>query len=74
VVLNPPYGKRLDTPSDSRQLYQDIGRKLRSDFKGWRFGILTPPGDPMTRLDLEGRQHALFHGGLGLTLTVGHIR
>jgi putative N6-adenine-specific DNA methylase len=74
VVLNPPYGKRLDTPRDSRQLYQEIGRKLRSDFKGWRFGILMPPGDPGTRLDLEGRQHALFHGGLGLTLTVGHIR
>ena len=41
IVLNPPYGKRLD--ADAPKLYADIGKKL-SEFRGCVVAILAPKG------------------------------
>ncbi len=41
IVLNPPYGKRLD--ANAPKLYADIGKKL-SEFKGCTVAILAPKG------------------------------
>lgn len=39
LVMNPPYGERL-RPEDMENLYRNIGRWLKSDFKGWHAWIL----------------------------------
>lgn len=74
LVLNPPYGRRLAAPDDSRKLYREIGRKIRRDFKGWRFAVLSPAAGLDEQLRLKGRRLPLFHGGLDLILIIGDIR
>ncbi|MDE7380742.1 MAG: RNA methyltransferase [Muribaculaceae bacterium] len=39
LVMNPPYGERL-RPEDMETLYRNIGRWLKTDFKGWHAWIL----------------------------------
>lgn len=70
VVLNPPYGARLEEGRPLGPLYRAIGQVLRSRFAGWRVGLVTsepslahatalpflPPGPPVP------------HGGLRVTL------
>nr|NJM04351.1 hypothetical protein [Desulfobacula sp.] len=42
IVLNPPYGKRLGEKTGPKALYREIEKKLLSDFKGWRLGLILP--------------------------------
>ncbi len=39
LVMNPPYGERL-RPEDMENLYKNIGKWLKSEFKGWHAWIL----------------------------------
>jgi len=39
VILNPPYGKRIEK---SDNLYDKIFYKLKKDFKGWKYVVLIP--------------------------------
>ena len=41
MVVNPPYGERLGQSDELRQLYSQLGLKMRSDFKGWRAAVFT---------------------------------
>ncbi len=41
VLLNPPYGRRLEGGGSLGRLYRDIGRVLRDRFRGWRAAVLT---------------------------------
>ena len=66
VVLNPPYGIRLGDKSDIHALYNAIGRKLASDFKGWRAGIILPEKSLLDLLPTPKNLIPLFHGGLDL--------
>ncbi len=73
VILNPPYGKRLET-GDTLNFYREIGQKLRSDFKGWRTGIICPDQRTWKALDLTRLHPAtIFNGGLNLILGTGVI-
>lgn len=74
LILNPPYGRRLDTPQESLRLYREIGRKIRRDFKGWRSAVLSPSDELEARTRIRGKRFPLFHGGLNLTLTLSDIR
>ncbi|MBF0376224.1 MAG: hypothetical protein HQK72_01960 [Desulfamplus sp.] len=64
VVLNPPYGKRIGENEDIEKIFFDIGKKLKSDFKGWRAGVIIP--DKKFINYLHGRKSIMpiFHGGL----------
>ena len=73
IVLNPPYGIRLDKNDDITALYQQIGRKLRADFKGWRAGIVCPGPKEFQALNLGLSSMPLFHGGLDLYAAIGQI-
>ncbi len=73
VILNPPYGKRLES-AGTLNFYREIGRKLRSDFKGWRTGIICPDQRTWKALDLTGlHPGTIFNGGLHLILGTGII-
>lgn len=71
VVLNPPYGIRLDKNDDITALYKEIGRKLGADFKGWRAGIICPGQKEFQVLNLGLSFMPLFHGGLDLHTAIG---
>lgn len=73
VVLNPPYGIRLDKNDDIKTLYKEIGRKLSNDFKGWRAGIICPGKKEFQALNLGLTTMPLFHGGLDLYTAIGMI-
>lgn len=73
VMLNPPYGKRIEGRTDTRDFYREIGKKLRADFKGWRMGILLPTRESQSALGLNLKLHPIFHGGLELFAGIGKI-
>jgi len=73
VVLNPPYGIRLDKNNDITALYKEIGHKLAADFKGWRTGIVCPGRKEFQALNLGLSTMPLFHGGLDLYTAIGVI-
>ncbi|MBF0229067.1 MAG: hypothetical protein HQK63_05675 [Desulfamplus sp.] len=64
VVLNPPYGKRIGENEDIEKIFFDIGRKLKSDFKGWRAGVIIPDKKFITYLHGRKSIMPIFHGGL----------
>jgi len=73
VVLNPPYGIRLDKKDDITALYKEIGHKLTADFKGWRAGVVCPGKKEFHALNLGVSTMPLFHGGLDLYTAIGLI-
>jgi putative N6-adenine-specific DNA methylase len=76
VIANPPYGRRLADPRGAVRLYRELGRVLRTHFRGWRFAIVVPralrDAAGALRLDFEAR-HRLSNGGLSIELCTGAI-
>ena len=78
IVLNPPYGKRLD--ANAPKLYADIGKKL-SEFKDCVVAILAPKGactenllKNCAALGLSGTKLIkTSHGGISLNCFIGKI-
>ncbi len=64
IVLNPPYGKRLGQDRTQKKFYAEIKKKLISDFKGWRLGIILPSQRDMDLLGLKPDLRPVFHGGM----------
>ena len=73
IVFNPPFGRRLRPDTEVTDLYRQIARKLRRDFKGWRAALLVPDRELAHSLNLPSRPYDLEHGGLKLTLLVGRL-
>jgi 23S rRNA (guanine2069-N7)-methyltransferase / 23S rRNA (guanine2445-N2)-methyltransferase len=63
VVTNPPYGERIGAESGLPELYSELGRVLREQFRGWQAAILT--GNPPLARNLgihAKRTHRFFNG------------
>ncbi len=73
LMLNPPYGKRLGKKQNTAYFYREIGKKLDSDFKGWRVGIIFPDRKTLSGCGLGLEPHSLFHGGLDIYAGVGIV-
>ncbi|RLB98802.1 MAG: hypothetical protein DRH76_01615 [Deltaproteobacteria bacterium] len=72
AVINPPYGKRLGSVSESRPLFGRILSRLARCYPGWKLALIAPPGAE----DLAPPQltaHRLPHGGLALMLFTGTL-
>ena len=75
LLTNPPWGGRLSTGGDLRNLYATLGRVARERFTGWRIGVLVAeralarqirPGlSEALRLEPGGRRAWLLTGPLG---------
>ncbi len=74
IVLNPPYGRRLDDERDIQQFYRRIDAKLTAEFKGWRAALVVPHDRWLPRLAAEMASMPLHHGGLRLSLLSGKIQ
>jgi putative N6-adenine-specific DNA methylase len=73
VVINPPYGRRLETKATSSKLFDEICGKLKKDFKGWRFALIVPDKQAAGKIPFKAGRYEMFHGGLKLMLLVGRI-
>ena len=74
VVTNPPYGVRVSTQKDLRNLYAQIGKMLRAACPGWNMAILC---NSMTLLRHTGLTFdegiTLTNGGLKVRLAMGKV-
>ncbi|MEA3150047.1 MAG: rRNA (guanine2069-N7)-methyltransferase / rRNA (guanine2445-N2)-methyltransferase [Gammaproteobacteria bacterium] len=63
LVTNPPYGERIGAETGLPELYSELGRILREQFKGWQAAVLT--GNPPLARNLgvyAKRTHRVFNG------------
>jgi putative N6-adenine-specific DNA methylase len=74
IMLNPPFGMRLESHEDKDKFYREIIKKLKIDFKGWRTAILVPDPKVIKKLPIQLKPYPLYHGGLNLSLLVGVIK
>ena len=74
VVINPPYGKRMETKAKSQTMFEEICRKLKNDFKGWQFALIAPDKRLADKALFKAARHEIFHGGLKLVLLTGIIK
>ena len=73
VTLNPPYGIRLGSNREARNLYTAIAAKLKKDYQQWRVAVLLPDRRLATGFPSGLKQRKVTHGGLTLTLLTGQI-
>jgi putative N6-adenine-specific DNA methylase len=73
VVLNPPYGRRLGTPSESRGLMGAVMARLHDRYGGWRFVLVAPASVRPAGLPAGTAAHPVFHGGLNVNFWIGRI-
>jgi 23S rRNA (guanine2445-N2)-methyltransferase / 23S rRNA (guanine2069-N7)-methyltransferase len=67
LVVNPPYGERLQegwgVGSDLPALYARLGRVLRERFQGWRAAVFTGNPELGKQMGLRAkRYHSLYNG------------
>jgi putative N6-adenine-specific DNA methylase len=73
VTINPPYGRRLESPTQSEKLFLEICRKLKTDFRGWKIALVTPMKRLIPQIPFRVKTRNLFHGGLKLILLTGRV-
>lgn len=74
VLLNPPYGLRLEPDRAMTSLYERIGARLRAAYPGWRYGIMVPSPELVAALGLPvSTRVRLPHGGLAVELVAGTV-
>ncbi len=73
ILLNPPYGRRLKVEGQTVDWYRQVGRKLKSDFSGWRVGMVLPSKKMIDTIGIKGKWLRFLHGGTRRWLFVGRI-
>jgi putative N6-adenine-specific DNA methylase len=73
VVINPPYGRRMGSSSESARLFFAVCEKLKKDFAGWKAALIAPDAKIAEKIPLNLKAVNLFHGGLKLVLLYGKI-
>lgn len=75
IVVNPPYGLRLGTVPQAKELFASLCNRLADQFPGWKLAVLVPHKDWTPLLPFSGKpfQKILHHGGLKIPLLIGKI-
>ncbi|MFH1033641.1 MAG: hypothetical protein V1806_03970 [Pseudomonadota bacterium] len=75
LVINPPYGKRLGSVRLAREFAQNLGRRLKAQYAGWRVGVVLyrPEWEELLGLKPQARLVAP-HGGLTVTMLCGQVK
>jgi 23S rRNA (guanine2445-N2)-methyltransferase / 23S rRNA (guanine2069-N7)-methyltransferase len=69
VITNPPYGERMGDETTLIPLYQQLGTKLKDEFKGWQVAVLTGNPELGKKMGLRARkQYAFFNGPIACKL------
>lgn len=63
IVVNPPYGERLEDLDRAKDLYLDLGYKLKEQAGGWDFWILSGHTELTRNLKMKAEQkYPLMNG------------
>jgi putative N6-adenine-specific DNA methylase len=74
LVLNPPYGMRLDINGTPAGMYHRIARVLSAGWSGWRYAVIVPDAAQARHWPLRTDITLPFmHGGLKAAALIGHI-
>ncbi len=73
VVINPPYGLRMEEQNTIKILIPEILSKLVRDFKGWKLAMVMPDKAFLNIVPFKVAVYPFFHGGLNLHLLTGRI-
>lgn len=69
VISNPPYGERLSEFPSLLALHQQLGDKLREQFKGWHVSLISSSSELLSCLRLRHEKiYKLFNGALACEL------
>jgi putative N6-adenine-specific DNA methylase len=74
VVLNPPYGRRIGKPAESRNLIRAVIDRLCGKFQGWKFILMVPQNRYLPSMPSSVLGYRFLHGGLRVKVVVGEIR
>jgi 23S rRNA (guanine2445-N2)-methyltransferase / 23S rRNA (guanine2069-N7)-methyltransferase len=75
IVTNPPYGKRIGESKQLKNLYLDLGRKLKAGFPGWNVALFTASHELAKFFGLRAHhKNTLYNGPLKCTLYQYRIR
>lgn len=65
IIMNPPYGERLEEAEDVEELYQEIGSRLKHHFPGHTAWIISSNMTALKRIGLKpDKRIKLFNGPL----------
>ncbi len=74
LLSNLPYGRRVGTRAEVKQLYQDFATQLRKACGGWDFAFVTPHPGWLAEAGLEYTGTFIFsNGGLSVSLVTGTV-
>ena len=73
VVINPPYGVRLESLEKSNQLFEAIWEQLGRFYKGWKVVLIAPDRKGIKKMPFALEALPFFHGGLNPALLLGKI-
>lgn len=69
IIMNPPYGQRLEDEDDIVPLYQEIGSHLKKAYSGWDAWILSGNLNAIKYIGLKpSRKIPLFNGPIDCRL------
>ncbi len=69
VIINPPYGLRLEKRHEAAHLFNRILDHFNSAYNGWTLALVSPFSPPKIK-GLKLNSYPLFHGGLKLILII----
>jgi putative N6-adenine-specific DNA methylase len=73
VVLNPPYGRRLESRPQSDRLFMKICTRLKQSYQGWELILIAPNPKLVQRVPFTLDTLRIAHGGLRPVMMFGTI-
>ncbi|MDC7239314.1 MAG: hypothetical protein PQJ50_03035 [Spirochaetales bacterium] len=71
LILNPPYGRRLDI-GDQTAFFRRLGERIKTEYKGILWGIIVPGMECEKALGLKWEKKYLFkNGGFPVSFLIG---
>jgi putative N6-adenine-specific DNA methylase len=65
VVVNPPYGERMEAEADIAELYSKMGDLWKKEYKGWMCWILSSHTSGLKKVGLRAtRRVSVYNGNL----------
>jgi putative N6-adenine-specific DNA methylase len=74
LLTNPPYGVRLGSSGDLRDLYSRFGMIVRTRFRGWKVGVLSGNDNLMGHAGIRfEKRWPMLNGGIKVKLATGSV-
>ncbi|MGW8188174.1 MAG: THUMP domain-containing class I SAM-dependent RNA methyltransferase [Desulfobacterales bacterium] len=74
LIINPPFGRRMGSLKQSDALFQDLCKRLKAVWSGWRVAMVVPRKNLLKQIPFPFSVQGIRHGGLRLYLTTGGLR